>query len=83
MLSPFEAIGFQKCVMATFDTPGFVSNWERLRKIPLRGDKAMKRFIEDVRDVVWDRLPIETRKKMCHIPELENKMTITRLPDMS
>lgn len=65
MLSPLEAIGFQKVVMETYGIPEFVSNWERLRKMPLRGEKAMKRFIEDVRDTVWDRLPAETRKAIC------------------
>lgn len=32
ILSPAEATGFQKCVMAAFENREFVRQWERLRK---------------------------------------------------
>lgn len=74
MLLPLEAIGFRKVVMQTYEIPEFVSNWERLRNTPLRGEKAMKMFIADVRDTVWDRLPAETRAAICLEEELDLKV---------
>lgn len=65
MLSPYEAIGFQKCVMDSFDNSEFVKNWETLRKRSLHGKKSMELFISDVRDIVWSRLPIKIRQEMC------------------
>ena len=74
MMSPMEAIGFHKTVIDTFNIPEFVSNWERLRKVPLRGKKAMDLFINDVRDTVWDRLTPEARLEICN-KEIKNHGT--------
>lgn len=65
MMSPYEAIGFEKCVLVTFDNKEFVENWEKLRGIKLSGDVAMRLFIEDIRELVWDKLDAETRLILC------------------
>ena len=55
-------MNFPETVMACFDNKEFRSNWERLRKKTLRGEKAMLLFIKDIQDLVWDRLPKERRE---------------------
>lgn len=61
-MSPIEAIGFSKCVMTCFDNKEFRENWERLRRLRLNHNKkTMTRFIKDVRDLVWDRLPAQAK----------------------
>jgi len=65
MMSPIEAIGFHKTVMDTFNISEFVSNWERLRETSLQGKEAMNLFIKDVRNMVWDRLPLGIRLEIC------------------
>jgi hypothetical protein len=57
MLSPGEAIEFEKIVMTCYDNVEFRKNWERLRKAQLNNHKAYKSFIGDIRNIVWDRLP--------------------------
>ena len=64
-MNPFEAIGFQKCVMAAFDNREFVKNWERLRRKELKSKKVMNQFISDVRNLIWERLTIKVRKEIC------------------
>ena len=64
-MNPFEAIGFQKCVMAAFDNREFVENWERLRRKELKSKKVMNQFISDVRNLIWKRLTIKVRKEIC------------------
>jgi len=44
MLSPIEAIGFNRCVMASFENREFVSNWERLRKKEIKRRGGNKTF---------------------------------------
>lgn len=62
MMPPSEAPDFARCVMRCYDLKEFRQNWERLRKASLshpvksQQQKAMKLFIDDVRDIVWDRL---------------------------
>jgi hypothetical protein len=59
MLNPEQAILFHKCCMYCFDNKEFVLNWERLRQRSLRGEKNIKLFINDVRNLVFDRLPMQ------------------------
>ena len=59
MLNPEQAILFHKCCMSCFDNKEFVLNWERLRQRTLRGEKNIKLFINDVRNLVFDRLPMQ------------------------
>lgn len=64
MLSPIECIGFEKCVMVAFDNKEYVSNWERLRGKKLSGATAMRLFIKDVRNLLWDRMPVVARREL-------------------
>jgi hypothetical protein len=50
-------MNFRETVLWAFDNKEFVHNWERLRKMKLHGKKAMIRFIRDVKDLIWDRIP--------------------------
>ena len=66
---------FKQVVMFCYDQPDFVREWSRLRgvsfsktPIDLMIDKAtgyqakvMRMFIEDVKDLVWDRIGPEAR----------------------
>jgi hypothetical protein len=54
-------MNFKECVMFVFDNKEYVKNWERLRKTPLRGKKAMNLFIKDIRNLIWDRMPKEAK----------------------
>lgn len=65
MMSPVEAVGFKKCVMACFDIPEFVSNWQRLREKSIHTKSGLRLFIKDVRSTVWERLDIEARRALC------------------
>jgi hypothetical protein len=62
MLSPKEAVLFSRIVMICYDNVEFRTNWEKLRKMPLKGKKAMTLFIKDVREIVFDRLPESNEK---------------------
>jgi hypothetical protein len=66
---------FDEVVMKCFDNKEFVRNWERLRKKKLKGDKNMLLFIEDVKDLVWDRVPSEPEK----CPHCENGYATRKL----
>lgn len=61
---------FRECVIECARTPGFVTNWARLRGVKLpsigleaaideatgHGQQIARLFIQDVYDVVWCRL---------------------------
>ncbi len=52
-------MNFKETVMACYDNKEYRANWERLRKIRLheKNEKALKLFIQDVKDLIWDRIP--------------------------
>ena len=52
-------MNFKETVMACFENKEYRKNWERLRKTTLheKNEKGMKLFIEDVKNLIWDRLP--------------------------
>ena len=66
MLSPKESIGFKKCVLSAFDNKEFVKEWERLRGMPICNTTSMRKFVRDVREIIWDRLPVETKLNLCN-----------------
>ena len=55
MLSPIQAEKFKVFVMAMYDNPEYVHNWQRLRGVRLTGKEEMMQFIKDAREI-WDVL---------------------------
>ncbi len=50
-------MGFIAVVLYCFNSDEYLKNWERLRGLKCDNPKAMLRFIKDVKDLVWDRIP--------------------------
>jgi hypothetical protein len=58
-------MNFKETVLYCFDNKEFRTNWERIRQRKLTNNpKAIKLFIKDIRNWIWNRIEKDYRKEV-------------------